>query len=140
MRARTNTRARRQAARVHHAGATVVDAGRVLVGWRTGTYAEFTPSEYVRWRTRTRGTTLIVAQRVFVHEADVLFEDTLNPTARTFDSWMRDHLAAWVWRTHKTGILTPHERVDALLTYMATDGPWAAARTLPPVPCPQTKL
>lgn len=113
-----------------HAAATA--EGDVVLVFCGQHHRRHSPQSYAKWRHVSKGVTLVVAEEGFAHDKDVVFECTLDPVQRMYDSWMGSHLGAWVWRTQKTGLLTPYERVEALLLYMFTDGPWRLTDRAPP--------
>ena len=71
-------------------------------------------SAYEQWRRTRRNGVPVIAERSFPHAHDIEFELLMPMNFLIENMWAKDLLQRWWWQKHKTGILTPEERLDAL--------------------------
>ena len=82
-----------------------------------GRCATMSGNDYQTWRRGNAGVRVIVEEG-FLHDRDVVFEDTLSPLYRTLFSWRKAYLDGWWFHQKKTGLMTVQERLHALLEYV----------------------
>jgi len=90
-------------------------SGSVLLKYKTRHaehYCTMLPAKYREWMTST-GRPRVVGDVGFQLPHDVHFADLVP----TMHSWIVDYLSFWNFSRFRTGLMTSHERVDALLAF-----------------------
>ena len=92
----------------------VVESNGSVVVKLSPKYVTIAAPDYHAWRLANRSRFRTIACASFTLGCDAVFESLVSIEFRLGNLWRTDLLSHWHWVTHKTGITTVHERLDAL--------------------------
>ena len=101
-------------ARNAHFHAAAAQSGNSIHLLHRGRFMTLSVATYHAWRQQNK-TVRVMAEEGFEYDKDAVFEDTLSPLYKTLFSWRKVLLDGWWFDRNKTGLMTMHERLAALI-------------------------